>query len=1730
MYWFLVGKFRNRVILSSKRNTNYPITDNMLIYKKTFFFGFIWLMFFVLCQDLSAQLVSRGAGSYTTTFPGTDAAGRNGFPPGSPQISGNAQGKPVPTNDWWSLLLQRDHVSNLFNYPMALKTIPAGLVVSYIPWGVYDDQEPIVVGLSGLNAQRATVSDYSDWTVTIDWNDGGEHLEVTSGIAMPFLYFAKEPDDLLQITINLGTATVAGEMLMVENARNGADFVFYAPSGSTWTQNGKVFSSSLNGKTYWSMAMLPLTTTDIAQAAASHKKYAYVFPKNTTASWNFDEATSKIRTDFVVETDIKEGADSMPLIGLLPHQWDNLAPDSPRPDLLSYSSARGEIKTMAATTFSVENTFHGILPTLPYQANYSEGFSIASLDQKVKQLENDGLSTWTDSYNEGQMMNRLIQTARIAHEMGNMESRDKMIATIKERLEDWLTAKPGQVAFLFYYNKNWSSMLGYPSGHGQDTNLNDHHFHWGYFIHAAAFLEQFEPGWADKWGPMVDLLVRDAASADRTDEMFPFLRNFSPYAGHCWANGFASFPQGNDQESTSESMQFNSSLIHWGTITGNKEIRDLGIYLYTTEQTAIEEYWFDIHERNFGPTQQYSLVSRVWGNSYDNGTFWTNDIAASYGIELYPIHGGSLYLGHHQDYATKLWNEIAANTGILRNEANDNLWHDIMWEYLAFTNPQKAIDLYDSYPNRSLKFGVSDAQTYYWLHAMNAMGQVDISLTANYPTAAVFIKDGVRTYVANNYEKNPITVLFSDGTTLEAPARTMVTSNDVDIESKLSVSFNQAYVNGSVDLSLHIEKGTPTKVEFFRGTEKIGELSEGPYQYKASQLPLGVHDFYTKIFENDKLGVSNIVSVVVGDQVPYLGTPWAIPGTIEAGNFDVFEGGKGQGISYSDVSINNEGDYRKNESVDAAFVTGEGATIGWIVSGEWVEYTISVEKAGLHKMQFRYASGNASGGGPFWLELNGKKITEDIVVGTTGGWDKWNTQTVEGIPLIGGENILRLSFGNGELNFGKMTFSYAGELPYSQPEADAGTNIVVILPDESTTLMGSGTDPAGGNLIYTWAQEYGPSVVNIANPNAASTMVEGLKDGVYSFRLTVSNGEHDATDRVLVIVGNDVKIPPIVAISSPSNNQEFIEGRPMEITAVASDLDGTVDRVEFFAGENSIGIANAVPWKVSWSGSVGSHTLTAAATDNEGNIATSSPINIVITQAPSCSGISKNGDFRFEFSDDASNPTLTFIPTVSGMGNQVLILYYGTSANGNFPGYGVKPNVPFRINVPEGSTVYFYYTYSHPTQGERNNADQRIPYVVGTCQGTDSGGDEDSGGGPIVDFPMTFEDAYAWNSLITNFDGGDLSVINNPDINGNSSAKVAKMVKNAGQIWGGAFITKTTEIDFSKDTDFTVSVWAPRVNTRMLLKFENEFDGGQAFEKEVTIPESKKWVDITFDMSGFNPSVRYQKVVVIFDLGNVGNGSADYTWYFDNIRQGEIALVQQEQSITFGDIEDKTMGDVPFALTAVSDSGLEVSLESKNDHLRIETNQVTLLKPGRASITAIQGGNDQYLPAASVSRDFCVNPAKPIINLNGAGSSSVILSSSSSLGNQWFLNGELIPNATGENLEVSSFGTFSVQVSIDGCISKISDEITLIVNSTKLEIGGEIIVYPNPAEYQIFIKGISSPIRSADLVDTAGRAHPFTFEEFSEGYSMNISNLPSGVYMVRIFHGNKQTVHKFLKK
>ncbi|RAV99462.1 Ig-like domain-containing protein [Pseudochryseolinea flava] len=1326
-------------LISARKGRNYfvsPLSVELLNPQLIISAVVFVLLSLSLMFDVVAQVTSVGSGSYTSTFPGTDAAGRNTYPTGSPGLSGAAASKPVPTNDWWSNFVKNSHGGQAFNYPLSYKSVPSGIVVNLtVPPGAgpseyrqpMGDVNAIVVGVDGLNATQSTAADHTDWTVTMNWNAGGKNFNALMGIGMPFTYFTKGSSDLAKVVVNHNPsgASISGNKIIITNTYNGANFVVFGPAGTVWSGSNGVYTSNLNGKNYWSMAMLP-TGVDVNTAINNLAAYAYVFPSNTAVAWNYTASTGALRTTFTVTPDVKEGSANVVLQGLLPHQWSRLAAGSPTPAGYTYNTVRGQLKMLASNSFIVENKFSGILPTLPNLAKYSGGFDPGALYKKIDIMKNDGLAEWTDSYNEGQGMNRLIQAAHLAHQIGHIEARDKLINTVKARLEDWFKAEGGEVAFLFYYNNTWKSLIGYPAGHRQDENLNDHHFHWGYFIHAAAAIEQYQPGWASQWGGMVDLLIRDASNPSRTDSMFPFLRNFSPYAGHCWANGFATEPFGNDQESTSESMQFNSSLIHWGTVTGNNAIRDLGIYLYTTEQSAVEEYWFDQNDRTFQPAYAHEMVARIWGAGYDNGTWWTSDIAASYGIQLYPIHGGALYMGQNTAYVQKVWDGMKAKTQVLNNTPNDNLWYDTYWSFLSFLDPQQAINLYNAYPNRSIKFGISDGQTYHWLHTMNAMGQVAEEVTANYPIAAVFNKAGVKTYVAYNYGASTITVNFSDGYSMSVPSKTMVTNRDIAVTVSLSSNTTQVPTNGTINLTASTTGSGITKVEFYRDGTLIGTDTSSPYTLTTQPLAAGLPNFHARAYVGTNHNVSNVVAVQAGSQVPYGGTATAIPGTIEAGNYDAFEGGSGQGVSYSDATSWNEGNYRTSEAVDAGTTTSEGVTVGWIDAGEWLEYTVNVATAGNYNVTLRYTSGNTAGGGPFWFEnAAGTKITPDITVAFNDtNWSTYVNKVVNNVSLAAGQQVIRVKVGNGGFNLGRMTFAFAGGTP---------PTVSITSPANNTSFT------APGNItINATASDSDGSVSKVEFFNGSTKLGEDTSSP-YSFAWTnVSSGTYAlsarATDNgsltatsstVNVTVSNNAV--PSVSISSPSNGATFNAPASITINANASDTDGTISKVEFYNGATKLGEDTTSPYSFAWTGvAAGTYSLAARAIDNGNANSTSSVVNVTVNGGGTgCSGNGPNApststpDYTWQASNSA-NPTITFVPGSPISGTTMVILYYKIGTGG-YIGVNMDPsgsNYTKSFTAPSGSAIAMYFTYRvGATMAERNSSATPHSFTVGQCSG-----------------------------------------------------------------------------------------------------------------------------------------------------------------------------------------------------------------------------------------------------------------------------------------------------------------------------------------------------------------------------------------------------------------------------
>ena len=174
----------------------------------------------------------------------------------------------------------------------------------------------------------------------------------------------------------------------------------------------------------------------------------------------------------------------------------------------------------------------------------------------------------TDVYFLGTELNRVAQLLPLADRF-NPGQRDALMNRLKATMQFWLNAD-GRTTNLFYYNPTWGTLLGYPPSFGSDTSLNDHHFHYGYWLHTAALIGLYDPNWigANQWGGMIDIMRRDFGAHTRNDAMFPFMRNFDVYARSLLGIGEAPFGDGVNQESVSEAINAWAGMILFGALTG----------------------------------------------------------------------------------------------------------------------------------------------------------------------------------------------------------------------------------------------------------------------------------------------------------------------------------------------------------------------------------------------------------------------------------------------------------------------------------------------------------------------------------------------------------------------------------------------------------------------------------------------------------------------------------------------------------------------------------------------------------------------------------------------------------------------------------------------------------------------------------------------------------------------------------------------------------------------------------------------------------------------------------------------------------------------------------------------------------------------------------------------------------------------------------------------------------
>jgi hypothetical protein len=227
---------------------------------------------------------------------------------------------------------------------------------------------------------------------------------------------------------------------------------------------------------------------------------------------------------------------------------------------------------------------------------------------------------------------------------------------------------------------------------------------------------------------------------------------------------------------------------------------------------------------------------------------------------------------------------------------------------------------------------------------------------------------------------------------------------------------------------------------------------------------------------------------------PYGGTPAAIPGTVQAENYDT----GGQGVAYNVGSINGTDNGYRSDGVDLEVCsdTGGGVDLGWTFGGDWFKYTVKVATAGTYTVSFRVAGPSAVTDAFHLANASGTNLSGSVNVPATGGYQTWTTVTAN-VTLPAGQQVLTLDQDNGGWNINYLGF--AQQVPTFTITASAGSN-------GSISPSGTVTVNQGANQSFTITPNSGF--------NISSVTVDGASQGAittYTFSNVTANHTISAT-------------------------------------------------------------------------------------------------------------------------------------------------------------------------------------------------------------------------------------------------------------------------------------------------------------------------------------------------------------------------------------------------------------------------------------------------------------------------------------------------------------------------------------------------------------------------------------------------------------------------------------------
>lgn len=400
-----------------------------------------------------------------------------------------------------------------------------------------------------------------------------------------------------------------------------------------------------------------------------------------------------------------------PLQWFLPHHYE--------------SASQETLKTCASDNFHLDSTVKGKmhpfitdkftmnenLPPSELLFNpWSESHGVIQIDDSKRQLihsiaqseVNDfdviNQSNTDSMYTAGKILDKgafILYT--VAFILGDANLTQTMLHKMKTAFDRFIN---NQQQAPLVYETNWKGIVS-TSGLN-DGNFycdfgncfyNDHHFHYGYHIHAAAIVALVDntfgdKSWLQKSQLWVETLIRDIFNTSEKDSYFPLLRSFDFFNGHSFANGLFAHGDGKDEESSSEDYHCYYGIKLWASITNNQQLNDLSSLVLSIEKRAMGIYMLYTNDNKVMPSNfiRNKVSGILFENKVDHATYFGMNKEYIHGIHMIPLTPISNFV-RSTKFVNEEWNEMA-----LGNLANsiDGGWKGLLMLNSAIIDPSNA--------------------------------------------------------------------------------------------------------------------------------------------------------------------------------------------------------------------------------------------------------------------------------------------------------------------------------------------------------------------------------------------------------------------------------------------------------------------------------------------------------------------------------------------------------------------------------------------------------------------------------------------------------------------------------------------------------------------------------------------------------------------------------------------------------------------------------------------------------------------------------------------------------------------------------------------------------------------------------------------------------------------------------------------------------------------------------